>query len=192
VDFFHELNALYDHLSNVCTHETCDVMSAGPKYEYFWMNGDTKKRMKVSAPDYVLLLMTWIQGMLDDDSIFPYYGDSTYPESFQTTAKQIFKRLFRVYAHIYYSHFHKIISLGEEAHLNTSFMRFYHLITELSLVDKKELGPLQELINHLTKEDENKKLCTSLWDTSCSHPWASKSRFPFCCSAVYNTIKPYI
>src|SRR3989344_5353062 len=35
--------------------------------------------------------------------------------------KQIFKRLFRVYAHIYYSHFEKIVDLGEEAHLNTCF-----------------------------------------------------------------------
>ena len=33
----------------------------------------------------------------------------------------IFKRLFRVYAHIYHSHFQKIVSLGAEAHLNTCF-----------------------------------------------------------------------
>lgn len=38
-----------------------------------------------------------------------------------TQIKQIFKRLFRVYAHIYYSHFEKIVDLGEEAHLNTCF-----------------------------------------------------------------------
>jgi hypothetical protein len=31
----------------------------------------------------------------------------------------MFKRLFRVYAHIYHSHFIQIQKLGEEAHLNT-------------------------------------------------------------------------
>ena len=44
-----------------------------------------------------------------------------FPKNFQTTVKLIFKRLFRVYAHMYYSHFQKVVSLNEEAHLNTSF-----------------------------------------------------------------------
>ena len=67
--------------------------------------------------------------------------------------KQIFKRLFCVYAHIYYSHFHKIVSLGEEAHLNTCFKHFYYFITEFELVEEKELAPLADLIDNLTKKD---------------------------------------
>jgi len=63
--------------------------------------------------------------------------------------KQIFKRLFRVYAHTYYSHFPKIVSLGEEAHLNTCFKHFYLFITEFELVDKREIAPLQDLIDSL-------------------------------------------
>jgi MOB kinase activator 1 len=38
--------------------------------------------------------------------------------------KTIFKRLFRVYAHIYHSHFQTIVRLKEEAHLNTCFKHF--------------------------------------------------------------------
>ena len=48
-----------------------------------------------------------------------------------------------------FSHFHKIVALGEEAHLNTCFKHFYYFIAEYKLVDKKELAPLQELINGL-------------------------------------------
>lgn len=44
-----------------------------------------------------------------------------FPKNFRETVRNIFKRLFRVYAHIYHSHFPKIVALGEEAHLNTSF-----------------------------------------------------------------------
>jgi hypothetical protein len=33
------------------------------------------------------------------------------------------RRLFRVYAHVYCSHFDKIVALGAEAHLNTAFKR---------------------------------------------------------------------
>ncbi len=38
--------------------------------------------------------------------------------------KTIFKRLFRVYAHIYHSHFKQIQQLEEEAHLSTCFKHF--------------------------------------------------------------------
>lgn len=47
-----------------------------------------------------------------------------FPTNFRDVVKTIFKRLFRVYAHIYHSHFQKIVSLKEEAHLNTCFKHF--------------------------------------------------------------------
>eukprot|EP01117_Protostelium_nocturnum_P011652 TRINITY_DN423_c0_g1_i2.p1 TRINITY_DN423_c0_g1~~TRINITY_DN423_c0_g1_i2.p1 ORF type:complete len:132 (+),score=29.76 TRINITY_DN423_c0_g1_i2:412-807(+) len=125
------------------------------RYEYLWADGETiKKPIKVSAPEYVDYLMTWVQSILDDESIFPSRVDVPFPKTFKEIIKQIFKRLFRVYAHIYYSHFHKIVSLGEEAHLNTCFKHFYYFICEFNLVEKKEMAPLDELINNLTKNDK--------------------------------------
>lgn len=55
------------------------------------------------------------------------------------------------YAHIYYSHFQKIVSLGEEAHLNTCFKHFYFFIVEFDLVERKEMEPLKDLIERLVK-----------------------------------------
>jgi MOB kinase activator 1 len=46
---------------------------------------------------------------------------SQFPKDFVSRVKNIFKRLFRVYAHVYHAHFLSVITLGEEAHLNTSF-----------------------------------------------------------------------
>lgn len=57
---------------------------------------------------------------------------SPFPPNFKDVVKTIFKRLFRVYAHIYHSHFQKIVSLKEEAHLNTCFKHFI-LFTCVSL-----------------------------------------------------------
>lgn len=57
---------------------------------------------------------------------------SPFPANFKEVVKTIFKRLFRVYAHIYHSHFQKIVSLKEEAHLNTCFKHFI-LFTCVSL-----------------------------------------------------------
>ena len=109
-----------------------------------------KKPLQVSAPQYVTYLMDWCQSCLDNDKLFPSRVDVPFPKHFESVVKQIFKRLFRVYAHIYYSHFHKIVALGEEAHLNTCFKHFFYFISEFKLVDKKELAPLQELIDGLT------------------------------------------
>lgn len=53
--------------------------------------------------------------------------DATYPKDFKKTAMTIFKRLFRVFAIIYCSHFDNIEQLGAAAHLNTSFKVQYRL-----------------------------------------------------------------
>jgi hypothetical protein len=47
------------------------IMNAGPRYEYHWGDGvKIKKPIRVSAPEYVDYLMTWIQSQLDDETIF--------------------------------------------------------------------------------------------------------------------------
>lgn len=144
---------LYGTITEFCTPAECKVMSAGPKYEYHWCDGVTfKKPTKVSAPEYIDYLMTWIQGQLDDETIFPSKIGVPFPKNFQQIVKNMFKRLFRVYAHIYHAHFPKIVSLGEEAHLNTSFKHFVYFVQEFKLIDSKELAPLAELITSLTAE----------------------------------------
>lgn len=70
--------------------------------------------------------------MQSNSSYFVVPG-SPFPANFQDVVKTIFKRLFRVYAHIYHSHFQKIVSLKEEAHLNTCFKHFV-LFTWVSFI----------------------------------------------------------
>jgi len=156
VDFFNSTNLIYGSIIEYCKpdNKTCEVMSAGPKYEYLWADENIKKPIKVSAVEYVDYLMNWIQKLLDDEEIFPSRVDVPFPKNFKDIIKQIFKRLFRVYAHIYYSHFDKIVTLGEEAHLNTNFKHFYYFICEFNLVEKAEMTPLDELIENLTKNDK--------------------------------------
>lgn len=68
VDFFNQINMLYGTITEFCTPTECPMMSAGPKYEYHWSDGvQFKKPVKVSAPEYVDYLMTWVQNQLDDE-----------------------------------------------------------------------------------------------------------------------------
>jgi hypothetical protein len=78
--------------------------------------------------------MTWVQKLLDDESVFPSKIGVPFPRNFHSVTKQIFKRLFRVYAHIYHAHFKVVVhELGEEAHLNTSFKHFIYFVQVRSL-----------------------------------------------------------
>lgn len=76
-----------------------------------------------------------------------------FPKNFMSVAKTILKRLFRVYAHIYHQHFDSVMQLQEEAHLNTSFKHFIFFVQEFNLIDRRELAPLQELIEKLGSKD---------------------------------------
>jgi hypothetical protein len=63
---------LYGTITEFCTEESCAIMSAGPKYEYHWADGQAvKKPIKCSAPKYIDYLMTWVQDQLDDEALFP-------------------------------------------------------------------------------------------------------------------------
>ena len=51
-----------------------DVTLIACRYEYLWADGtEVKKPIKLSAPEYVDYLMTWVQKQLDDETVFPYH-----------------------------------------------------------------------------------------------------------------------
>jgi len=155
VDFFNQINLLYGSITQFCTKEDCPIMSAGPKFQYLWADGvKVTTPQAVSAPEYVELLLNWVQEYLDDEKMFPSAPETPFPKNFLEIVKNIFKRLVRVYAHIYYSHFDEICSLEEEAHLNTCFLHFFYFIREFDLVDKKDFAPLDTLIANLTREHQ--------------------------------------
>lgn len=108
--------------------------------------------------------MTWVEEQISDDSLFPVNmgqclfwfccycsscTDTPFPKHFLSSVKVIFKRLFRVYAHIYYSHFERFVSLQAEKHLNTCFKHFIFFVKEFDLIDSRELKPLEQLIANL-------------------------------------------
>lgn len=58
--------------------------------------------------------------------IFPQQYGVPFPANFMDVVRTVYKRLFRVYAHIYHTHFRSVCGLGEEAHLNTCFKHFMY------------------------------------------------------------------
>ncbi|SPQ93433.1 unnamed protein product (mitochondrion) [Plasmodiophora brassicae] len=154
VDFYKYISLLYGTIAEFCTAESCPAMSAGDAFQYLWADGvKIKKPIKCSAPEYVDHLMSWVESQLNDEHIFPLQIGAPFPKNFQTQIiPTLFKRLFRVYAHLYHEHFTKMQALGAEAHLNTCFKHFMFFVREFNLIDKKEQEPLKDLIENLVSQ----------------------------------------
>jgi len=149
VQFFNAASLIYGTVVLYCTEKSCPTMSAG-KAEYLWKDeGQYQKPTRVPAPTYIDLMMNEIDAQITDEKIFPVEENVKFPRNYMTIVRQIFKRLFRLYAHIYNSHSDRIRSIGASAHLNTTFRHLYHFIKEFDLVPKQEMQPLQKLIDKL-------------------------------------------
>lgn len=72
VDFFNRVNLIYGTISDGCTERSCPIMSGGPKYEYRWQDEHRfRKPTALSAPQYMDLLMDWIEVQINNEDVFP-------------------------------------------------------------------------------------------------------------------------
>lgn len=127
----------------------------------------------MSAPEYIEHLMSWVQGNIDNEQMFPsriggypenappetlangvFHAGVPFPKTFPSLLRQIFKRLYRVYAHIYCHHYPVVVHLGLEPHLNTSFKHYVLFIDEHKLASGKDFwGPLGDLVDSMLRSD---------------------------------------
>uniref|UniRef100_G1N955 MOB kinase activator 3B n=1 Tax=Meleagris gallopavo TaxID=9103 RepID=G1N955_MELGA len=169
VDFFNRINLIYGTICEFCTERTCPVMSGGPKYEYRWQDDmKYKKPTALPAPQYMNLLMDWIEMQINNEDIFPTSVGVPFPKNFLQICKKILCRLFRVFVHVYIHHFDRIILIGAEAHVNTCYKHFYYFVTELNLIDRKELEPLVSMRSRRKLEEIFSHPSLSLSHTCCS------------------------
>jgi MOB kinase activator 1 len=150
VDFFNQLSCLFAPVAEFCTPKSCPEMTAGPAFKYFWQdNGKYKKATMLPAKEYISNVMVWTEGFINDEKIFPSDPNIPFRPDFLDIVKNIFKRLFRIYAHIYHHHREHVRNIGAEAHLNTSFRHFVFFAQEFKLIPEDQLQPLKEIISQL-------------------------------------------
>ena len=76
---------------------------------------------------------------------------SGFPENFVRDCKNIYKQMFRVWAHLYWAHFeYPFYHLDLERHFNSSFVHFVVVGTEFDLLSPKDLEPMQPLLDKWT------------------------------------------
>ncbi|CAK37590.1 uncharacterized protein An02g04510 [Aspergillus niger] len=155
VDFYNQINLLYGAITEFCSPQSCPEMKATDEFEYLWQDSENYKRpTKMSAPEYIEHLMSWVQSSIDNEQIFPSRLGVPFPKVFPSLVRQIFKRMYRVYAHIYCHHYPVVVHLGLEPHLNTSFKHYVLFIDEHRLVSGKDFwGPLGDLVDSMLRSD---------------------------------------
>ncbi|CZS98417.1 probable MOB1 protein [Rhynchosporium graminicola] len=155
VDFYNHINLLYGSITEFCSPQSCPEMKATDEFEYLWQDSENYKRpTKMPAPTYIEHLMGWVQSNIDNEAVFPSRIGVPFPKSFPSMIRQVFKRMYRVYAHIYCHHYPVIRELGLEAHLNTSFKHYVLFIDEHTLASGKDFwGPLGDLVESMLRSD---------------------------------------
>ena len=87
---------------------------------------------------------------MGDEAVFPTKAGREFAPTFPTTARHLYcqarrrhptrltAQFLRIFAHLYHAHFHHIVHLSLEAHLNSLFAHFLVFGMAFDLLDPKE------------------------------------------------------
>ena len=121
-----------------------------------WSASPEEPAISVSAPQYIELVLKWIEEQINDPRKFPEDENDEVrvysTPQFAALCGQIFRRLFRVYGIIYSSFFGTLEALDMAAHLNTCFKHFLFFCTEFGLLPEREMEPIEVLVKPLRKQ----------------------------------------
>ena len=123
---------------------------------YLWITPE-RKQMSLAAPTYIDSVMSSVQNLLEDETMFPTKSGTSatlivwvmslsgcvlgqdFHQAFPTTIRHIYRQFLRIFAHIYHAHFHDVLNLRSEPHFNSLFAHFLAFGKEYGLLDVKDI-----------------------------------------------------
>lgn len=137
---------------------------------YTWIDNH-RQPMNLPASQYIRNIQTWVNGKVQDPSLFPtdsftsaptlptpsqqqsdsgaWLGRSSgFPQRFEGKIKNVYKQMLRCYAHLYFEHWLDFHHMSVTRELNTCFIHFVNVGRLFGLLGEKEfepMGPLVEL-----------------------------------------------
>lgn len=150
-ELYNNLNQFYGVIADSIKPELFPTMNAGPNTDYLWVDSNGKN-VQLPANQYIEYVLSWISNKINDQVLFPTKSGVPFPANFQKVVKNIVRQMFRIFAHMYYNHFDKILNLSLEAHWNSFFAHFISFIKEFDLIDETELEPLSQLIDNFKQQ----------------------------------------
>lgn len=150
-EMYNNLNQFYGIVAEYVKPELFPTMNAGPKTDYLWVD-QSGKTVQLPANQYIEFVLSWIGQKINDQTLFPTKSGVPFPPHFIKIVKNIARQMFRIFAHIYYNHFDKILNLSLEAHWNSFFAHFISFVKEFDLIEETELDPLALLIENFQQQ----------------------------------------
>lgn len=141
---------------------------------YTWI--DTKQNpINLPAPTYIKHIQTWVSGKIQDPTLFPsdtftsapplpkvedmqqdpnhWRGKSSgFPQRFEHEVKNMFKQMFRCYAHLYWQHWIQFWELSMSRELNTCFVHFMNVGRTYQILTDKDIEPMMPLVELWVKQ----------------------------------------
>jgi MOB kinase activator 1 len=105
--------------------------------DYTWIDA-SRKRVKLPAPQYIDYVLTWVEGLIKDEAVFPTKAGREFSPNFPSVARHIYTQLLRIFAHLYHAHYPIFLHLSSEGHLNSLFAHFLTFGREFDLLEEKE------------------------------------------------------
>lgn len=142
VDFHNAVSLCFGLVADVCTAASCPSMCATSRYEYLSSVGGGAPQ-RLPAREYVAALLTSVLAAVDAAGVAPP------PDFIEATARPLFRRLVRVYGHLYCHHAETLAALGATGHVDACFRHLHAFVMHHGLVEAKELAPLAATLERL-------------------------------------------
>lgn len=152
----------------------CESLISLISTTYTWI--DTKGNpINLPAPTYIKHIQTWVNGKIQDQSIFPTDNFTTapplprtsdlkedpnhwlgktsgFPQRFENEIKNMYKQMLRCYAHLYWQHWLTFWELSAHRELNTCFVHFMNVGRSYNLLNDKDIEPMLPLVDLWVKD----------------------------------------
>lgn len=119
-----------------------------------WCDGITFiNPISVPARTYMKFCLLWTQNQLKDQNVITSSPKDFYSADILSTWKMMYRRLLRVYAHLYINHKESFDKMGVLGFVLECMLRRFILFgTETGLTSKKELLPVKTILKKIQRE----------------------------------------
>lgn len=145
------------------------ITNLNARTTYTWI--DTNRNpINLPANTYIKHIQTWVAGKVQDETLMPTTGfpnapaaptqqqiandsnhwlgkASGFPQRYENEIKNMYKQMFRCYAHLYWQHWLNFWDLSCHRELNTCFVHFVNVGRMFNLLSEKDTEPMQPLID---------------------------------------------
>jgi len=143
----HDLLSFYSLIYHAVQQEcNCPNMTAGPNFEFLWVEREGSRPVSLSAREYTSTLVQWADNLTNGYNLDPTDDEKV----FQKTYRLIWSRSFRIAMHIYWHHWTQLTDSNLDALINAYTKHFVIFALKFKLLTSWEsVGAIFDLLSSI-------------------------------------------